>query len=143
MPFVVGPFGPEVCVEVYRRRIPIENMKIDPLDALRSRLGCDPSKYKLTEAVSTTLFGHVKILQKESTLAAKSRETRVKDSVTYRLTLAGCDQTVNKGMPGKHYFAKFFLGDRNAFQAANVKKREGNMVKFLGRAVRITSSPRW
>src|SRR3954453_20069739 len=69
-------------VEIYRRGVPVEHLKIDPL---KSFSHCCPSylvQHHLADAAAAKLGRDINVLEIDSLLSTKTGKTRIKKGVT-------------------------------------------------------------
>src|SRR5687768_18469999 len=85
MPFGIVADRTEFFIELYRGRIPFQDLKVD---ALKAPLFCelrDDSNHRLPETVAPIVVGDKNILEVISALAAKTGEIRIEHCVGHRL----------------------------------------------------------
>src|SRR5690242_8155615 len=110
MPFVVAAVGAMFFVKLYCGQVPVEDLKIDPVEISRSCDPCDLFQDSFADALPAIVSIDVEVFEKETLLAAKACKVRIEDRVGYDPLICFSDQAFDKRICAEHRIGKFFFG---------------------------------
>jgi hypothetical protein len=110
VPLGIIPNCPELFIELNGRSIPLENLKVDPLESALFSKPCNYLDHGFAKPVSTKILGDENVLKIITALATKAGEVRIEHRISDWYLIMKSDKAFDEGVFAEHYFEKSLLG---------------------------------
>ena len=116
MTLAVVALGTEAAVKVDRMSVPIENLKVHPLEATSDREPGDVTDHQLADSLPPISVGQENVLEIVSGLAAKARKMGIKNGISDKLSIVDSHDAFHKTGITENSVVELFGRDRAVFR---------------------------